>query len=264
MEMRNFYGTSMTRFRVDDYNFMQTAPERATRDTGKKKSLPGPSSATEHIMASGFRVFHTKHVQDAAADEAEMLRKQRSVSSDLADVAGVKLSRTISGRRRRGDTRRASEVEIDVEGVPSNFGLNPGFAKRTNARKDIVPAHIIAAAKAIFNQGAYGGTKRSPDKAYEDLIPQMEKDWRSRLLVTPTRIKEWFSAWTTELKKSTRATAAARAESASDLLAVPDEQQADNIAAEIWRESQQDAIIAVAEEGLAASPSSLDEDPDLV
>ena len=225
----------------------------------KKKRLGGPLTASEQLLASSFGEFHTNHVQERKAAKDAQLRSQRSVSSELADISGVSLRRTIAGRRRRGDKGPVKDVEVTVEGVPERFGLKAAFSKRTSAKNDAVPKHIISAAKSIFNQGASGGTKRSPDKAYEDLLPQICNDWKSRMLVTPTKIKEWFAAWTTELKKTTRAVAAARRDSAPDEPQVPDEQQASEIAAELWRESQQEGIIAVAQEGLDshADPRSM-------
>lgn len=246
-QMASFYASGATRFRSGDEDSMQTAPEQRKRSTSTTRAARVPSNSRERMMESCFREFHTKHVQSAAFEEAERARTQPSMSSQLEEIASIRLSRSVQGPKRRGDTSPAVAVNVEVSGASEQFGFVSGFAKRGNSKKDVIPTRIYSAAKTIFDQGASGGSKRSAEKAYTDLLPQMAACWRSRMLVTPSKIKEWFSSWSTSAKNSKQAANIAEADQAA-----ADEDRSHDVANDIWRKAQQQACIDITREGVAA------------
>lgn len=258
-----FYETTETRFKDGDNAFVQTAPNApAWKPRGKKRARAVSQTSRQKVMTAGFQQFLTSHIESQKAEDEARRRERRSVAAEVAEIKDVQMVRQVVGTKRKGMSQVPS-VNVAVSGAIDNFGLKAGFAKRCNQKKDVIPSDVIKEIRAIFDVGVAGGAKRSPDQAYNDLLKgRLATNWKCRLLVTPSKIKELFSSMSTiakkRHKKSDSETAAASSASepfseASTSIAELVNVESEVMAARIWRESQQQELISIVNDAVDTS-----------
>lgn len=200
-----YYGDTKTRF-PDGTELKRTAI--ADDAPVSKKGPRDPSNTTRYNTALESRIgstyddFNNAAGRKAAAAEERKRASQRSVSEELQKLSSVALAPLEIRTKKKKGQDEGDIVQFHIPGADSMFGLVEGFALRTNQKKTVVPKRILRRARAIFDEGgASGGSKRSPEQAYEDILKAGDlDDWRHRVAVDATRIKEWFSQWAVAAK----------------------------------------------------------------
>lgn len=199
--MKGYYEDTGTRFDSSDPNRLQRGPCPILRVSQPRAIKAGGVSALEKVIASSVDAFHVDRV---AASEAEMkaLRQgQNEVAFDLNLLGDVQLTREVYGAKRKGVATVRNAI-LPIPGAKANFGLKKGFAHRENQKKSAVDRRIIQHLESVFKLGITG-SNRSPAQTCQDMVGGiLAKDWKSRVLVNETFIKEKFSSWAAARKKA--------------------------------------------------------------
>ena len=136
-----------------------------------------------------------------AADAAEKAATL-PVHAILESVSGTALADHLKGERSDDEAvSDGSDGENDAALVASTVwdplcGLKSGYGRRcrrNNPKMDRAVKHQLM---AMFSQGDITGSRMTPEGAFEELckIGVVTNNWSARLVVTPDKIKAFFSA----------------------------------------------------------------------
>lgn len=214
-DMRDYYLDGGSRINTEDPCCFQKSPVSLLAPTDRQNRIVKASAASSwrQALTDGYSRFMNQHTVSTEASEHIRRSRQVSVAAAISSVAGVQISTTTLGRASAGQTERPV-VTNDIGGAGSLFGLLSGHARRRNEKSAYIPVAIVKYCKRIYDLGATENIKRSAYQVHQDLCKSdaFRRDWYALVLVTPTRIKEWFKQWTTT-KKATQRVAAAVASS---------------------------------------------------
>ena len=210
-DMRDYYLDAGSRINTEDPCSFQKSPVSLLTPTNLQRRVVKDSVASSwrQALTDGYSRFMNQHTVSTEAAEHSRRARQGSVAAAISSVADVKISTTILGRASAGQKERPV-VTNDIGGAGSLFGLCSGHARRRNEKSQYIPVVIAKYCKRIFDLGATDNIKRSAYQVHQDLCKSdaFRRDWYALVLVTPTRIKDWFKQWTT-IKKATQRVAAA-------------------------------------------------------
>ena len=153
-----------------------------------------------------------------AADAAEKAATM-PVHAILESVSGTALADHLKGERSDDEAvSEGSDGENDAALVASTVwdplcGLKSGYGRRcrrNNPKMDRAVKHQLM---AMFSQGDITGSRMTPEGAFEELckIGVVTNNWSARLVVTPDKIKAFFSAMAQKEKAAKKKAAAAAA-----------------------------------------------------
>jgi len=161
-----------------------------------------PQTATAQQFANAVLEWQQEvTVKKDAADAAEKAATL-PVHAILESVSGTALADHLKGERSDDEAvSDGSDGENDAALVASTVwdplcGLKSGYGRRcrrNNPKMDRAVKHQLM---AMFSQGDITGSRMTPEGAFEELckIGVVTNNWSARLVVTPDKIKAFFSA----------------------------------------------------------------------
>ena len=182
----------------------QTSPRTPKRwlRPAPKQQTKVPQTATAQQFANA--VLEWQQEVTAKKDAADAAEKAATlpVHAILESVSGTALADHLKGERSDDEAvSDGSDGENDAALVASTVwdplcGLKSGYGRRcrrNNPKMDRAVKHQLM---AMFSQGDITGSRMTPEGAFEELckIGVVTNNWSARLVVTPDKIKAFFSA----------------------------------------------------------------------